>query len=118
MRIIDKQKLMECPDGTLFCEYTPCVFGNWCIKHETIRDKKGHGTDFIFKQLNSLGGTAVMVDTLDKALTEETSFSFDLEDTTRDGLYDDEQLYAVYENDDIGQLIRLLMSLAPYHYTV
>lgn len=109
MRIVDLTEFRAMPEGTIFCKYSPCNFGDLEIKGETWE------SDFICASLTGCIESDGSDDMLDKLLKYEKtkeSFSLNVDYYGRDGLYDKEQLYAIYENADIEQLItRLKLSI-------
>jgi len=109
MKIINLTEFRAMPDGTIFCKYEPCNFGELEIKGETW------DSDFISAPLTGCIESDSGSDMFDKLLQYEKtkeSFPLNVEYYGRDGLYEKDQLYAVYENTDIEQLIsRLKQSL-------
>lgn len=105
MRIVNLTEFRAMPDGTIFCKYHPCVFGELEIKGETWE------SDFLSSQLTGCvecNNSGEMFDILTDAEKSGKSFNLDLEYYGRDGLYNDEQLFAIYEPSDIKQLIDVL----------
>lgn len=109
MKIINLQEFMKMPPGTVFCKYTPCVFGDICIKGDYFADN-----DFVYASLTGeidCTGSSDMVDKLFKYEKTGESFNLDLDAYTRDGLYKEDQLFAIYEKRDIAQLVKKLREL-------
>jgi len=109
MKIINLQEFMKLPSGTVFCKYKPCVFGDICIKGDWVTD-----TDFVYASLTGeidCTGSNDMIDKLFKYEKTGESFNLDLDAYTRDGLYEKNQLFAVYEKRDIAQLVKKLEEL-------
>jgi len=92
MNIVDRKTFLEFPDGIVFCKYIPSgtnycdCFEGLCIKIKTYRHeeddvdgdyKKGDGFDFLLMQLS------------------------DAKSSSRDGTYDEEEMFAIFENEDI-----------------
>lgn len=110
MRIVGKQEFYTLPEGTVYSRYLPQVFDGLYVKQETI-EHFGKPADFIYQSLldtvesNDFGE---MSDILDNALKTGQSFKMDYDCTMRDGLFDDDQLFAIYEPDDLKGLISVL----------
>ena len=98
MRIINRKEFMDMPEGTVFMKYEPHIFGSIYIKVGNVHD------DFIFDRLDDMDDEGY--DLID----EDKSFEFDLHYTGRDGMFNKEQLFCVYENKDVIQLIERLQS--------
>jgi len=100
MRIVNLKEFLTMPDGTIFCKFEPSVFDSMCIKIESISP-----VDFYYCSLiGEIAGSRY------SALEEPEypSFSFDLNVVRRDGCFDENQLFAVYEDSDIENLISTL----------
>jgi hypothetical protein len=91
---------MEYPRGTLYCEFTPDIFGEMMIKGDTIKHDDVNA-DWQFQMIQS--SVDVYVD-----CHVGTSFDVDFDALSRDGCYDDDQLYCVWETPDVGQLMERL----------
>lgn len=116
MKIVNRQKFLQMPPGTLYREYQPCVFGDLRVKGETWPHTLADGTeasDHIaahFDHVESDSSNEVF-DILDRATETGESFKLDYHGSwMRDGwsLETNEKLYAVYERDDVEQLIEFL----------
>jgi hypothetical protein len=104
MRIVNKQEFLKLPENTIFSKYSPCQFGDLRIKGESV------GTiDFYYQPIsNSIkcNDTGEFVDACTKAEKESVEMDFDC--LTRDGVFDDEQLFSVWEEKDITAFISRL----------
>lgn len=108
MKIINLAEFRAMPEGTVFCKYEPCNFGELQIKGETWE------SDFISASLTGVIESDGSSDMFDKLLQYEKtkeSFPLDIEYYGRDGLFEENQLFAVYEKKDIAQLVNKLMTL-------
>lgn len=111
MRIVDLKTFRELPNGTtVYCKYSS--MGNFCdleIKEETWDH------DFISTKLvgefdtNDTGEFVDLFTELEKGI-DEKPLSFD--ESCRDGLFDKDQLFAIFSPDDVkGLAERLLKTL-------
>ena len=108
MKIMKRQEFLATPAGTLYQEYTPCIFGPLLIKYQIIGKN-----DFAVQELTECAiacfGSHDMVKILEDAEVNGTSVQMDFDCCGREGLYpDDSALYAVWEADDIQALINKL----------
>lgn len=110
MRIVNRKQFLELPEGVLFSKYAPCYFENIMIKGESLPN------DFCYQQIvdavkchdsNEYG------DILDRACETGESFDLDFCCQGRDGCFDEDQLFAVWEQKDIGALMARLASIRP-----
>lgn len=111
MRIVDRKTFLAMPAGTIFAKYTPHVFGDIGIKEETV------GNDFVVQDLTPWweGCERDMdyFDVMEAMVRGEPSPPPDYDFAGRDGLFDQEQLFAVWEPRDAEALIaRLQQALA------
>jgi hypothetical protein len=103
MRIVNKQEFYKLPSGTLYSEYEPCIFTGLKIKNETIiHDNEPE--DFFYEDLIGnvcADSSAVFIDILEKCEKDKSEFNLNFESGSRDGLFEDGALYAVYNTDEI-----------------
>lgn len=105
MRIMDRKTFLALPAGVLFSKYVPCIFGELCIKGDTWSN------DFLVQDIAGAlqsTGSADEVDKLNDALVNGTKLVMDFNCMGRDGMFDEDQLFAVWETDDVVGLIRRL----------
>ena len=108
MKIINRDKFLALPENTLYAKYTPCFFDDINIKGETV------GDDFFTQNISGAvrcKDTGDFVEILANAQKTGSSFSMDFSCEDNDGIYDDNQLFAVWEHDDIIALINRLTML-------
>lgn len=106
MKIINRETFLALPAGTVYAKFEPHMFGETCVKGDTVA-----GVDWYYAGLNSPICTHndTWADTiLFNAMETGCSVSLDFETETRDGLFDQEQLFAVWESVDVRQLISRL----------
>lgn len=106
MRIVGRKEFLAMPEGTIYQGFTPNMFSDLEVKHQTIF-LKGEAKDYIYANLTADFETPegkdlhdVLFDAVDKGITVPISF----EETARSGLYDD-GLYAVWDKEDVQGLI-------------
>lgn len=109
MKIINRQQFLQLPAGVLFTKFEPSCFDELRIKGDTI------GADFhavTIADAIDADGTSDLLDKIHRAEGGE-SLHMDFETVQRDGLFDEDQLFAVWEREDVEKLVgRLLDSLA------
>ena len=107
MRIVNRKEFLELPSGTVFSKYKPCIFDGLYIKSYSI------GTnDFLYQSLigNIKCSDGVeFSDILFSAVEKQSNIELDFELPERDGLFDDEQLFAIYSKDDVTELVITLL---------
>lgn len=109
MKILNKEDFLKLPKGVLYAKYEPCIFEDIQIKGETLTE-----SDWVFSTLLEVG-TLNTLEAMDVALIKGTSFIVDFDSSQRDGCFDDEQLFAVYEKKDVLEMInKISNSLESY----
>lgn len=111
MLIVDRAKFLALPAGTLFSKYEPCVFGGLMIKGDSIFFDGGN--DFWCQQIADAidaNDSGEFADKLIDAQENGASVGLDLDCQMRDGLFDHDQLFAVWEPHDVAQLIERLQA--------
>lgn len=106
MKIVNRAAFLAMPAGTVFAKYEPCVFDEPCVKGDSLTSC----SDFGYQSLMNVEGRddSEASDKLFKSEEFGESFSFDLDCQGRDGCFDEGQLFAVYERQDVEQLIARL----------
>lgn len=110
MRLLSRAEFLRQPAGVVYAKAEPCVFEDLCIKGESWP------TDFW--AVEGLGGCLAfdhegqLMEAFDQ-MEAGHSWPMDFETETRDGLFDEDQLFAVFEAADVAALIaRLQAALA------
>jgi len=103
MRIVTLEAFRKLPVGTLFMKYTPCVFEDLCAKGETWEQ------DWLYENITHSIGATDAGDLYEKCHAAEkengASLNIDFDCAERDGLFEADQSFAVYETADIEGLI-------------
>ena len=117
VRIITRKQLLSLPENILYSHYEPCNFGNLQIKGESIRD-----IDFYSQSITDAidcDSSGEFADILFAAQETGRSFKMDFYCESRDGMFDsNETLFAVWEKDDIEQLIKRLQEVSAAQHRV
>lgn len=102
MIIVNLDAFLTLPEGTLYSKYEPCNFQGLMIKGENCGS-----IDFWYQDLIGELDSESTEDFVDKcALAEKgKTVKFDLNCQGRDGLFERGQLFAIYDGDDVGQLL-------------
>ena len=106
MKIVNRKTFLSLPADTLFSKFDPCVFGDLCIKGNSIGD-----TDFVYQSITdaiACNDSGEFVDKLLVAQASGESVGMDFDCQGRDGMFDAEQLFAVWEPADVAALIARL----------
>jgi hypothetical protein len=106
MKIVDRKTFLSMPPETLFSKYSPCVFGDLMIKGNTVGEN-----DFLCQQIADAiahDSSNEFADKLTTAQDTGASLAMDFDYEGRDGMYDHDQLFAVWEPADVVALIERL----------
>ena len=106
MKIVDYKTFVSLPKGTLYRETEPCTFGELQIKQETINE----GRDWFLTRLDYIKESNSSDDFLEcyKQMENGQSLNLDIYCKERDGMFDYDRKFLVYENKDVIKLIELL----------
>lgn len=112
MRIVDRKTFLSLPPGTIFAKYTPCMFEDWRVKDDTS------GNDFYCRELVptwtvAATDTSLYFDELRRAASEEVG-PLDFETISRDGCFDDDQMFAVLSPEDVKALAASIRTLVEH----
>ncbi len=103
MKIVDRKTFLAMPPGTLFAKYEPCNFDVLQIKGESIAN-----IDFWSQRIAGsidCEDSGEFIDILLHAQQTGASVPVDVECQDRDGLFEDEQMFAVWESKDVERLL-------------
>lgn len=109
MKIVNRDTFIGLPSGVIFSKYKPCVFGELMIKGESIIFDNGN--DFYYQDIADAIDCHDSGEFADKLFDSEangTNLPMDFECQGRDGLFDKEQLFAVWSADDVADLMARL----------
>lgn len=105
MRIVNRKTFLAMPEETVFAKYaTLGSLGEICIKGES------YANDYWYQPLaNSVdaNNTGDFIDTM-AAAEQGTPFKLDLDCQSRDGLFEEDQRFVVWEPEDVKQLVERL----------
>lgn len=111
MKIVNRDEFLKCPAGTIFSHYQDVIFEGLMVKGDSIVGDDGDNIDFWYENLIGnikSSGSNDFIDKILRARESESSLELEWDSHERDGLYDKEQLYAVYDKKDHFQLIQNL----------
>lgn len=105
MRFVNREQFLKLPANTVFLEYDPHVLGSICIKGDTI-----NYMEFRVQELTEVleTGDSHCYSILEDAIESGNSFDLDLNCSGRDQLFDEDQLFLVWEQKDVIQLVARL----------
>lgn len=106
MKIVNLEKFLSLPKGTVYSKYSPC-----CFEGLMVKDDNCNKNDFFYQDLI---GNIDNTDTGDfffkceQAERLGQSLKLDFEVVSRDGMFERYQLFAIYEEEDLKSLIKIL----------
>ena len=111
MKIVDRKTFLKLPPGTLYAKYSSLgCWGDLAIKMDSTQ----YDDWYQYSLLNGWGGidnSDEFMDKVRRAERGETELKNDLECESRDGFFEEDQLFVVYDKADIEQLISKLQEL-------
>ena len=108
MYIANRKTFLEMPEGTVFAKYQPCIFGELMVKGETWSN------DFLYQSFGWIETDEepfIVLSKMEKSQVVRCPVDTSMR---RDGLFDEDQLFAIYETEDIKAIINTLTT----RYTV
>lgn len=116
MRIVNRQTFLKLPAGVLYAVYQKTGdFGTLSVKDDTSFGFDGSAIDFFYQNCMEIeaDGSEEWLKVLTDAEDNGSSFNLDLNCGSRDGLFDDDMLFAVFEQADLDSLRTLLLTCVP-----
>lgn len=111
MRLVTQTELMEFPDGTLYARLQqPWVFADLCVKGENVGSKDFYERGLAWIDAHDCGEATHRLD----LMMADSSLSFPVDRAYgREGLYEQDARYLVYELDDVKLLLSELGQAYP-----
>jgi hypothetical protein len=113
MRIVDRKTFLAMPAGTLYFKYAPCYFEDFAIKARTvISPSTGEMIDWWYQDLDS-SATPEGVDYIgwvSNQIDAGNAVPLDFNTEDRDGFFDQDQLFAVWDEAEVQALIDRLVA--------
>lgn len=108
MKIVDHKTFLSMPAGTVYSKYEPCIFEPFCIKGKSI----SYGDFFYQTIVDSVKcrGSDEFHGLLDDSEKNGTTFPLDFDSQGRDGCFEVDQLFAVWDDSDVEALIARLQN--------
>lgn len=112
MRVINKQQFYELPSGSVYSMYEPINLYGLKIKGNTIRHQDNN-IPFDYTYIDLIGNvkydnSGEFFDLMNGLVIGETSFPLDFECHQRDGMFEPEEMFCIYEKADLIGLINKL----------
>ena len=97
MKVLNRQDFMKMPEGTIFAKGKRWYFEQLSFKAGTMSD------DFVCLDLCNVDNDSFeqLIDRLEEMLSKGTSYPFDNTGFSRDGCFDEDDLFLVFEKDDL-----------------
>ena len=106
MKIVGLEEFLKLPEDTVFMKYKPCAFEELCAKMKTLPHDFALCT--LTTEVDSVSSDD-MFNRLDEALEIGGSVKMDFHSNMRDGCFEKDQLFAIYEKEDVQGLINRLI---------
>jgi hypothetical protein len=110
MRLVDLPTFLAMPAGTVYAKYEPCVFGELAIKDDSVpaSDPVTWYLQDLIPWFEGCNESMGYFDALESMQRGEETPPLDYDITSKDGLYEREQLFAVFERRDVEALVARL----------
>lgn len=104
MKILTRGNFMKMPEGTIFAKGNPWYFDDLSIKAQSIDE------DFVCMSLVDIGAddSGEWFSRLNEMLETGASYPFVNDNYGRDGCFDEEEIFLVFERDDLMKLRDLI----------
>lgn len=119
MKILNRKDFLALPKGVLYSHYNERnrEFCDFSIKDGTIVAENGGVDDWVHLSLVDAPSDHLYFlsykgkNEIDELIKNKDSFNIEYKGYTRDGFYNEEEYFAVYEKEDLTKLIDLLGGL-------
>lgn len=109
MMIVNRISFLNLPKGTVYSEYSKGGnFTDLCVK---VSDKSDYSNDWRYIQLNGFDAwddSIQLMERLKEMEESEVAYYNNYDSSHRDGIFEEDQLFAIYAISDIEKMIKLL----------
>ena len=103
MKVLNRTEFLKLPSGTFYAKGKPWYFDGVSVKHDTTASGNDWWALHFCWPDTETGDLGECVDVLEKSLTDGSSFPMQTA-IDRDGCNDSDQLFLVFEKDDLVSL--------------
>lgn len=108
MKIVDRATFLALPKGTVYAKVDRLHFeGELCIKVDCRGTNDWYSVDLASPWFEGADSGLAYHDLFDRAFAGER-VAIDVETSVDDGLYDEDQRFAIFEPDDVAKMIAAL----------
>jgi len=107
MKIFTRLEFMKLPPGTLYKKFTtPFAFEDLSVKFDSLPYHEDGDGDFVCMGIGDIeaGESGQMFERLDEMMEEGSSYPLELDYAGRDGMFEKEAMFLVFEHDDLVKL--------------
>lgn len=110
MRIVGLDEFLSLPSGTVFAKYRPQIFDELCVKGDSINES----SDFFYRPVWEpyAYSSSELHDVLVAAEERKEEVQIDTDCWQRDGLFEYEQLFAVFSSDEVVKIAESMATAA------
>lgn len=106
MRIVDYDTFIELPEGILYREYSPCVFGELQIKVKNISN-----SNWVLQSLSPTFDEEFQIYEACQRMEQGESLTIDTDSGELDSMFEYDRRFLIYEKKDVQKLINELQKL-------
>jgi hypothetical protein len=117
MKIVDRKTFLALPEGTVFSKYQPYIFGELQIKGSTLKSS-GDFCAYSITSAIDYDSSEDLFEKLDRMEKNGEAVPMDFDSGGRDGCFDLDQLFAVWDEQDVRKLIGRLEQSIERHFQV
>lgn len=103
MRIVNRETFLTLPEGTAYCKGKRWAFDGLCFKG----DSRGNDWSYIHPEWVDANDSGEAFDRLEEMLSQGASYPMNTA-YGRDGCFDDEDIFMIFEADDLDRLAILI----------
>ena len=115
MRIVNLTEFLQQPKGTLFIKFEDSIFTSPLLVLDTVVKNNDY---YYINITRSIDWDELDNNTNDNIVDSTQSFNIETDGVQRDGTYDKDQLFAIYEKEDIKKILQKLHKGYTDLYTV
>jgi len=107
MKIVNKKEFLKLPENTIYCSFDKnnFAFNGFAVKLESLEN------DWYYMDLTDFDNwddSEERIENIQKMITEGKEYPLSLNCSSRDGMFEDDEMFCIYDKYDVERIMSVL----------
>jgi len=107
MKIVNRKQFLKLPNGTIYCSFNKknFSFNGFSLKLESLSN------DWYYMDLTDFDNwdnSEERIENIQKMIAEGKEYPLSLNCSSRDGMFEEDEMFCIYDKQDIERIINVL----------